>query len=237
MSMADARHEEVTWPPLYKACGDGHLDAARIMLDRDGRWVDRTDFSGRTLLFAACGNGHRDLARLLLEKGADVKRARFDGCAPLHMACVNGHVDVVRVLLDKGEDVNRARMDGQTPLFMACLKGHIDVARLLLNKGAEAKLESKNGMTPLYVAYRHNQVEVVRLLLARGVAIAPMLYRVSGYRTGGRGPTPEMVAVLGPRVEAALMAMFREGARGWAHSDQVADPMRVISGFYLTTVW
>jgi hypothetical protein len=50
---------------------------------------------------------------------------------------------------------------------------------------------------------------------------------------GWGDPTPEVVSLLRDRVIKELMAMFREGARGWAHSDKLADPMHVISGFYL----
>ena len=60
--------------PLYIACDKGHVDAARLLLDK-GAEVDRADEDGRTPLFVACFKGHVGAARLLLDKGADVNRA------------------------------------------------------------------------------------------------------------------------------------------------------------------
>ena len=53
--------------PLHIACGNGHVDAARLLLDK-GAEVDRANQNGTTPLYVACQQGHVDLARLLLDK-------------------------------------------------------------------------------------------------------------------------------------------------------------------------
>ena len=52
------------------ACQEGHVDAARLLLD-NGAEVDRAAEDGTTPLFIACYKGHVDVARLLLDKGAE----------------------------------------------------------------------------------------------------------------------------------------------------------------------
>ena len=61
--------------PLHIACGNGHVDAARLLLDK-GAEVDRANQNGTTPLHVACQNGHVDAKRLLLDKGADVDQSR-----------------------------------------------------------------------------------------------------------------------------------------------------------------
>ena len=83
------------------SCANGHVDAARLLLDK-GAAVDR----------AASGK-------------------RNKGQTPLYIACEKGHVDAARLLLDKGAEVDRATERGETPLSIAKLKGHAAVVALL----------------------------------------------------------------------------------------------------------
>ena len=123
--------------PLWKACYEGHVDAARLLLEK-GAEVDKANEWGGTPLYAACWKGHVDAARLLLDKGAEVDRAnkylnKF--CVtPLHIACQNGHVEAVRLLLDNGaavDRVDRADKYGVTPLYIAKYQGHSSIVALL----------------------------------------------------------------------------------------------------------
>ena len=76
--------------PLFIACQEGQIDAARLLLDK-GAEVDRARTDGATPLFIACENGHVDVARLLLDKGAAVDWVRdSDDATPLYIACANG---------------------------------------------------------------------------------------------------------------------------------------------------
>ena len=87
--------------PLYIACQNGHVDAARLLLEK-GAEVDRAVsegyYKGQTPLYAACQNGHVDAARLLLEKGAEVDRANKWGERPLSIAKRKGHSSIVALL-------------------------------------------------------------------------------------------------------------------------------------------
>ncbi|KAJ1458390.1 ankyrin repeat-containing domain protein [Pelagophyceae sp. CCMP2097] len=56
--------------PLHKACGNGHLEAASMLLDR-GASMDARDKAQRTPLYRAAENSKDDVVAMLLEKGAD----------------------------------------------------------------------------------------------------------------------------------------------------------------------
>ena len=64
--------------PLFVACDNGRVDAARLLLE-NGAEVDRATENGQTPLFIACSEGHVEVARLLLDKGAAVDRAKETG--------------------------------------------------------------------------------------------------------------------------------------------------------------
>ena len=204
---------------LYNACGNGQVDAARLLLDR-GAEVDRATKKGATPLFIACENGHVDAARLLLERGAEVDRARKDGVTPLFIACQNGHVEVVRLLLDKGAAVDRADKYGQTPLFIACQQGRIDAARLLLEKGADVNRANKNGATPLFVACQYGRVDAALLVLDRGAEVD---------RANQKGATPLYIACENGHVDAARLLLEKGAVVDRAREDG-ATPLSVACG-------
>ena len=73
--------------PLWIACQNGHVDVARLLLDK-GADVNRANKNGWTPLSIACSKGHVDAVRLLLDKkGAEVDRAGEDDKTPLWIAC------------------------------------------------------------------------------------------------------------------------------------------------------
>ena len=80
-----------------RSCRKGHVDTARLLLDK-GAEVDRAEKHGATPLLVACYEGHVDAARLCLDSGADINL----GWTPLFAACRKGHVDAARLLLDRG---------------------------------------------------------------------------------------------------------------------------------------
>ena len=115
---------------LFIACGEGQVDAVRLLLD-NGAEVDRANKNGSTPLHSACFKGHVDAAWLLLDKGAEVDRANENGLTPLMLACYKGHVELARLVLDKGAEVDRAAENGATPLGIAQKKGHSSIVALL----------------------------------------------------------------------------------------------------------
>ena len=178
--------------PLYIACKNGHVDAARLLLDI-GAEVNWANKNGHTPLFVACEHGHIDAARLLLEKGAEKKRASKNGETPLWIACQKGHFAVATLLLDNGAAVDRANKNGTTPLSIAkqnchsyivglleehlypllaaAKTGDVDAMARLLDGGAEINQATENGTTPLWIACENGHVDAARMLLDKGAEI------------------------------------------------------------------
>ena len=74
------------WTPLLAACKFGHVDVARLLIEK-GADVGQAKNNGATPLLVSCFNGHDDVARLLMEHGADVGQVGKKGVTPLHVAC------------------------------------------------------------------------------------------------------------------------------------------------------
>ena len=121
--------------PLWLACVHGHLEVARLLIEK-GADKDKAEMDGMTPLFAACDEGHLEIVRLLIEKGADLDKANNEGVTPLLIATVNGHLEIVRLLVEAGADKNKAEEEeGMTPLDIAKKEGHTDIIEYLEKGG------------------------------------------------------------------------------------------------------
>ena len=104
---------------LHSHCWHGHVEHARLCLERDAD-VDPVDEHGRTPLVLACWQGHADVVKLMLERGANVNRAGFYGATPLYAACYSGNTDAARLCIEHGADMLRVNgVGGVTPLDAA----------------------------------------------------------------------------------------------------------------------
>ena len=130
---------DVNWPPhcglgrtpLLIACEKGHLELARLLIDR-GADKEKANNDKNT--------------PLLLDRGANTEKANNDGSTPLLLACDKGHLEVARLLLDRGADVEKAGEDGGTLLlYGARFDGHLEVARLFLDHGADKDAADEDG--------------------------------------------------------------------------------------------
>ena len=190
--------------PLYVACQHGHVDAARLLLDK-GADVTRADKEGRTPLDIA---KHPPLFR---RRAAQVNLSGFERLValleehyaakfPLHAVARTGDVDAMTRLLDDGAAIDQTTENGTTPLWIACEHGHADLARLLLERGAEVDRAMKNGQTPLIIACRNGQVDAARLLLENGAEVD---------RANKNGSTPLYVACKNGHVDLARLLLER----------------------------
>ena len=115
--------------PLHQALQGGHVDIARMLVERGTDVSAQKD--GSTALHWASENGHVDLGRMLIERGVDVSTQEKDGSTALHLASRNGHVDLARMLIERGADVSAQNKYGLTALHLASRYGHVDLARML----------------------------------------------------------------------------------------------------------
>ena len=98
------------------ACGNGHLEVVRLLLEK-GADINSRNLFGETSLDIACYKGHLEIVRLLLERGADMgaqKAKQTPHQTSLHFACSASHFDVVQLLLEKGADKDAIDERGRT---------------------------------------------------------------------------------------------------------------------------
>merc|ERR1712072_273858 len=88
--------------PLWIACQNGRVDAARLLLDK-GADVNLATEKGTTPLHGVCD----------------------------HWCCEDSHIEVVRLLLANGADVDQTTKDGQTSLDIAKSKDRSSIVALL----------------------------------------------------------------------------------------------------------
>ena len=127
--------------PLYFAVREGHLDAARVLLDAGAD-------NGEELLTIARDRGHENVARLLEETCARrgrIKPAEADH--PIHLAAASGDARRVQELLDaEPQLVHLSDRAGGTPLHRAVAASARGVVKLLLDRGAD--LHALHGAGP-----------------------------------------------------------------------------------------
>jgi ankyrin repeat protein len=171
-----ARIDEKSGPngltAIYKACADGSLDIATVLVDA-GADVNLKSPQGFAPLFAAIQNNHKPVVEYLLSKGVhiDEKNGKL-GLTALHKACINGSLDIATVLVDAEADINVKDESGFTPFYSAVHNHHIPVIKYLLSK--RARINEKNGPnddTVLNRACVTGSLEIVKILVNAGADI------------------------------------------------------------------
>ena len=192
------------WTPLLHACCNGHLEIARLLLDRGSTAIDEKDSEGHTPLLLACWNEHLEIATLLLDRGSTaIDEKDSEGHTPLLRACCNGHLEIATLLLDRGSTaIDEKDSEGHTPLLLACDHGQLEIARLLLDRGSTA-IDEKDGEgdTPLLLACNHGQLEIATLLLDRGSTAID--------EKDGEGLTPLLRACCNGQLEIVRLLLDR----------------------------
>ena len=157
--------------PLHAASHEGHLDAARSLLDHRAD-VNVKNARDETPLCSAYARRHVGVMRLLLDHGANADIQYSTGFV-LGAASRHGNVEVVHMLLQYSVDINRAAgcLYNWTALHHASDRGHSKVVKLLLEHGAEINALSEANNTPLRLASANGHLEIVQILLEHGADV------------------------------------------------------------------
>ena len=155
---------------LHFAARNGHLDAARALVD-GGADINQASESDRsTPLVVATGNGHFDLAKYLLDHGAGPNLATDAGLTPLYATLESQYPPT------SWSPTRRTDQERVT---------HLQLMKALLDRGADpnARLVKKlwfrpsdhddawigtAGTTPFWRAAFANDIEAMRMLVAAG---------------------------------------------------------------------
>ena len=122
---------------LGLACFFGHLEEARLLLDRgaDPNIIAANDMAVMPLHSALAG-GHKEIAALLVARGAEPDEPTGADWTPLHYVAESGDVETARMLVKAGARSGYARNDGKTALEVAEENGFTDLARVLTESAA-----------------------------------------------------------------------------------------------------
>lgn len=158
---------------LLLAARGGHVEIARLLLDRGAKVDGRENVHGLTALMEAAGRGHEEIVALLIDRGARVDLATRNymlcsGSTALAYAAGAGFAGITRRLLDAGADPNRRDKYGGTPLLHAAENGHTEIVDLLLKRGGDPNLTGENRVTALIRAASMGHREIVAHLLDAG---------------------------------------------------------------------
>ena len=172
--------------PLIWASRNGHLEVARLLLDR-GAQIHSAQSSHNSPLYAAVSNRDVEMVRLLLDKGAlnvDERRPQetlferrqrqtilFPAYGPWgeEIPLDKRGVEIFSMLLEKGADVNSRNIgDENTPLHIATNTGQVEIMKMLLQRGANFEVKDGRGRSPLRIGIERSRVEAVRVLLDKG---------------------------------------------------------------------
>ena len=127
------------WSPLMAACGHGHIDAARALVElgADVRYRGRHGFTALHWM-VCCGKEEAavEMTRLLFGAGADAKAVGWRNRVPLHWV---RHAACVDLLVDAGADLEARDRWGRTPIgvFASDLQYNAEVVLRLADRGAD----------------------------------------------------------------------------------------------------
>jgi ankyrin repeat protein len=167
---------------LMMAAGEGHLEAARVLLDA-GANVNAREVSGWTPLLLAALLDHAEVIRLLGERGADLSVVTREGDTALLLATsfYRQRYEAALAVLDLGAEVRvQSKNDQQTPLHQVAHwtmnepnaeQQTITLAQRLLEAGAKVDARDYIRRTPLHLAAERGNVRLAQLLLNHGANI------------------------------------------------------------------
>jgi len=144
--------------PLIASCSEGHIEAARLLIDAKTD-VNAKDKDETTSLMAASARGHADIVELLLKSGANVNDQNVDGHTAL-MFAYNGKNQVETLWERYTQFVKEAEMEKKTnggdsavddggtgPIIREALDSHNKMVDILIKNGASQTIKDKEGHT------------------------------------------------------------------------------------------
>ncbi|HEV2601990.1 MAG TPA: ankyrin repeat domain-containing protein [Candidatus Babeliales bacterium] len=166
--------DELGRTPLMLAINGGHIDIAKLLLERGASMKARS--SQGTSIFEFVPRGNVALMQLLLDNKLAIEAQDKWGGTILQWAVSGDDVPMVALLLERGAKTEvRNGYSGETLLLLAVSYRFLDVVRLLLQANADIEAEDKRGNRALTIAFekRNADADMVSLLLEYGASCTP----------------------------------------------------------------
>ncbi|KAI5862621.1 ankyrin repeat-containing domain protein [Durotheca rogersii] len=157
---------------FMEAVKDGNLEAALLLIDRNGQDVLERDEGGRDAMSWAAQHNFSELVEALIERNIDPDTEDSDGRTPLSYAAEHGNADLLDLLLAHGASPAGRDSFRRSLLHWASLGGHESVVRRLVStESVELDFMDKSGGTPLLLAVGCGHSSVVDCLINSHVKV------------------------------------------------------------------
>ncbi|GEM10954.1 palmitoyltransferase SidR [Rhodotorula toruloides] len=190
--------------PLHWAAINGHVIAAKVLLER-GAEVDARggELRGTPLMWAA-RNGHLPLVHLLLKHGADPSLTDDQSFNALHLSIHSSSAFLVAYLLLTMQPlaIDSTDPEGHTGLAWACYQGDAISVEVLLKAGADKDRKDRMGLTPLHWAVTKGNATCIRRLVEAGADLS---------QRDNEGKTPRELAIRLKSIAAYDRALIEAG--------------------------
>lgn len=163
----ECREEWTRATPMIFASKAGHLDVARLLVQRKAN-LEAQDHGKETPLISASKAGHLDVVRLLVQHKASLEAQDQHKETPLISASKAGHLNVVQFLVEHNADLEAQAILGYTPLRMATKHNHIFVVQLLLQHHAQIEYLSGLWVSAFNTACARGHQKIAKLMLDSG---------------------------------------------------------------------
>ena len=125
-------HDAQGYCALHYACGEGHLELARALLQTYGADVESRNNDGLTPIMCAVQQGHKPVAEMLISMHPTcIEATNNSGDSCLHYATIAEGTGMLEMLLRHGADPHLKNKDGLTPLHEAVVEKQAESAELL----------------------------------------------------------------------------------------------------------
>ena len=118
------------YTPMARAVSRGHLDIAKLLIDRGAR-ANTVTGEKNTLLMLAVLSGNNELTIYLLKTDIDINARNFAGDTALMLAAATGQETVTDSLIQAGADMVIRNLDDQNAYQIAINSGHNKIADLI----------------------------------------------------------------------------------------------------------
>ncbi|XP_059176229.1 ankyrin-1-like [Physella acuta] len=159
--------------PLIKACKNGYLDAAQLLLNA-GPNVFLVDELGNTALHYIAKNRHE-----LLPLTEAILSSNRGPCNQLKKDNTENYYDDT-IKIDSKECaksietdaftdsfINMKNNEGESALHIACELGHTEIAKLLILNNCDIDCTNTSGITPLMIATQHVSTYIAQILIEK----------------------------------------------------------------------